>query len=54
MGAASPVDESRDRTTAMPTAPLDWRLTPLEPSAGPACWSGVSAYRGLAFQVASY
>ena len=28
MGAVSPVDESRDRTTATPTAPLGWRLTP--------------------------
>ena len=54
MGAASPVDESRDRTTATLTAPLDLKLTPPKPSAGPACWSGVSAFRVLAFQAASY
>ena len=54
MGAASPVDESRDRTTVRPMAPLDWMLTPLEPSAGPACWTEASAYRVLAFRAESY
>ena len=54
MGAVSPVDESRDRKTATPTAQLDWKLTPPKPSAGPACWSGASAFRVLVFQAESY